>query len=125
MVTNNNKRGQTNSTATQNTIGNNKSKKENKNKKNNNNENKKATRNMTRMAILTSFMNVVGTCPYTILYILQNAGASVRISNDVNNVIYILLFGYPGLNIFIYILYNKLYRDVLVGYFKKIINIFN
>jgi ABC-type dipeptide/oligopeptide/nickel transport system permease subunit len=83
--------------------------------------NSKAIKNITKMVIFSSFLNVLGTAPYTGTYILGNFAIS---QSDVSRFAIILLYLAPGLNIFIYFFFNKLYQDALKDYLRKIFNHF-
>jgi hypothetical protein len=81
-----------------------------------------ATKNITRMVIFHSLLNITGTVPF-IIYATLNYGRFVTTTQqfiDFANVASIFLYLTPGLNIFIYYFFNKLYREVFQDYFKKI-----
>jgi hypothetical protein len=82
-----------------------------------------ATKNITRMVIFHTLLNITGTFPI-IVYNILNYGKLVSVTsqqfNDFYNVAVIIIYGAPGLNIFIYYFFNKLYREVFRGYLKKI-----
>jgi hypothetical protein len=84
--------------------------------------NSRATKNITRMVIFHALLNVTGTVPFTIYFILNSGKlvAATQQFNDFTQVAVIFLYGAPGLNLFIYYLFNKLYKEVFQGYFKKI-----
>jgi hypothetical protein len=86
-------------------------------------ENSKAIKNIIRMVIFVSFLNVLGTV-MSIVNFLFNTSKLVSITSqqftDFTNVSAIILYLTPGLDILMYYLFNKNFRDVLKAYVKKI-----
>lgn len=80
-------------------------------------------KNITKMVVFQALLNVIGTFTYIIYYILNNSKL-VPVTSDhftnFLNVSFIFLYCTPGLNIFIYYFFNKLYNEILNRYFKKI-----
>jgi hypothetical protein len=82
----------------------------------------RATKNITRMVVFQALLNVTGTAPYIIYFILVNSDLVAVTQQFLTyaGVSLIFLYCTPGLNIFIYYFFNKLYKKVLKSYFKKI-----
>ncbi len=75
----------------------------------------KASRNVTFMLIMTSFLYVAGNVPF----LVGNTAAYLKVSTYFSYWFTITLLNiYPGLKIFVYYLFNKQYRCVLNKYVK-------
>lgn len=86
--------------------------------------NSNAIRNITRLVIFTSFLNIICATPYTIVYILEHTVYSFGQLLLFSSISYTLLICTPTLDIFVYYFFNRLYRDVLKSYFKKFFCLF-
>lgn len=87
-----------------------------------NKNNSRATKNITKMVIFQGLLNVTGTVPYGIYFIL-NQSKLVTVTQqfvDFNNAAVLLLYLIPALDIFVYYFFNKLYKEVFLSYLKKI-----
>lgn len=75
---------------------------------------------VTRLVIVSSFMNAMGEVPYSIVYILDIS--SVRISNLdlVYTITSYLIYLAMNLDIFVYYRLNRNYRNVFKGVLKKL-----
>jgi len=80
-----------------------------------NDTNIKASRNITLMVIFQCVLYTFGMCPYLIAYIL---GYVLEQTPDLE--IYGILYISHGSTLFIYISFNKYFRQVLNGYFNFI-----
>lgn len=86
-------------------------------------ENAKAIKNIIQMVIFASFLNVLGTFTSIVNFYLNLLKLVPNTSQqlaDFSSVSAIILYLTPGLDIFMYYFCNKNYRDVLIGYLKKI-----
>jgi hypothetical protein len=86
-------------------------------------ENSKAIKNIIRMVIFASFLNVLGTATSIVNFLLNISKLVPSTSQqftDFTNVSTIILYLTPGLDILMYYLFNKNFRDVLKAYVKKI-----
>ena len=78
------------------------------------------TKNFTRMVIVSVFVNVIGQIPFSVCFILGYLGVNspdYTLANTYSTFFIILV---PGLDLFSYYLFNKLFRTVLNDYFKCI-----
>lgn len=82
-----------------------------------------AMRNITKMVIFTSFSDVLGTIPYAIAYILIHSVYTQAQINTFYQISLITLNLAPALDILIYYFFNRLFREVLKGYIRKIASI--
>ena len=83
----------------------------------------KASKNITLMVIWTSAIYVIGNIPQTVAYVMSLIiGISYQYSLNYNISIGFFFFIH-GINIFIYIRFNKLFRKILIGYFR--LNLFS
>ena len=81
----------------------------------------KASKNITLMVIWTSAIYVIGNIPQTVAYVMSLIiGISYQYSLNYNISIGFFFFIH-GINIFIYIRFNKLFRKILIGYFRLIL----
>lgn len=87
-----------------------------------NNASSRAIKNITKMVIFQAFLEVTGTVPYIIWFIMNTAKLvpASRQFTDFSNISLVLLYSVSGFDIFIYYFFNKLYNEVLRGYLKKI-----
>lgn len=79
--------------------------------------NVKATKNITRMVIFVSFLNIMTIVPYAGLWLISQL---VTLPADYVNCANLLFLLAPGCEIFGYYSFNKLYRRTLKDYLKKI-----
>ncbi len=84
----------------------------------------KKSRRITIMIIGTLFITIVGSLPKNIYVIYKySTESSTRIYNF--SLISFLILNFAcGLNFFIYVLFNKKFRQILIGYFKTIFSCF-
>lgn len=86
-----------------------------------NQANSEAIKNMTKLVIFSSFLNVIGFTPYAAVYILDQTiftPVQIFVYYSISN---LLLNVSPIFDICIYYFFNKLYRDVFKSYLKKIL----
>lgn len=81
--------------------------------------NLKASRNITLMVIFQCVLYTFGMCPYLIGYILSYVLESTAELKMYNNISYGILFFSHGSTLFIYLAFNKLFRQVLVSFFCR------
>ena len=79
-----------------------------------------ASKNITLMVIWSSTLFMLGNLPFTIEYSLR-----LILTHDFNynylfNITFDILYLIHSLNIFIYLKFNKLYRNIFVSYFRAI-----
>jgi hypothetical protein len=79
-------------------------------------EAKQAANNMTRMLIATSFLYVLGNTPYLIRQVILYASVwvlhqQIQVSSWLTYLAFACLYAYPGCKLFIYIYFNKLFRQ--------------
>lgn len=77
-------------------------------------KNSKATKNITLMVIFTSLAFSIGTTPYAVRYILKTL--RISLPQDFSDFSLAVLILSHGCNMIIYVLFNKVYRDVLWSY---------
>ena len=77
----------------------------------------KVTQNITRMVIVSLLVNAVGQLPYCISSLLQ----AFKVSTGMFQVYSIFfLYFWPALDLIVYYFFNKLFRNVLNDYLKRI-----
>lgn len=74
---------------------------------------------LIRMVIFSSFLNALGTVPYSVVYIIQQIISHYMISLFFNLSI-VLLYVLLALDTFVYYSFNKLYAKVLRSYFRTV-----
>jgi hypothetical protein len=78
----------------------------------------KSSRNITSMVMFQCFLNIFGMGPYLISNILSNVLVSTQAFQLYTNIsIGILLFSH-GLTLFVYLNFNKIFREIFIGYFN-------
>lgn len=80
----------------------------------------KASKNITQMVIFTWVLQIFGTTPYLIYYCLSyvvNSSQEFKIFEIITTATILMQH---GSYIFIYFFHNRLFRQVLIGYFKKL-----
>lgn len=75
---------------------------------------------VTRLVIVSSFMNAVGEVPYSIVYILNISSVQVSNLDLVYTITSYLIYLAMDLEIFVYYRLNRNYRNVLNGVLKKL-----
>lgn len=83
-------------------------------------QNSMMTRNITRMVIASTFISVFGQLPFSSIYIVQTAGFNSANLREANSYAAFLIMLSPGLDFFSYYFFNKLFKNVLDRYIKKI-----
>jgi hypothetical protein len=80
---------------------------------------KEASRNITLMLIMTSFIYIIGTMPSKIALVISlvNPRADVTVLNTMG---VFTLYAFPAVKLFVYIAYNKLFRKQFMDYLKLI-----
>lgn len=78
------------------------------------------TRNITRMVIVSTFISVLGQLPYSTTYIIQTYVGRSSTLSTASEYATILIILSPSLDFFSYYFFNKLFKNVLNGYFRKI-----
>ena len=76
------------------------------------------------MVIFASFSNVIGTVPYSIVYILDHSIMTQAEIGYLFDITLAFLNTTIALDLFVYYLFNKLFRDVLKGYFNSFVQFF-
>lgn len=72
------------------------------------------------MVIFSSFSNIVGMVPYSIIYILYRTVTNSALINVLSDLGMVLMYISIDLDIVVYYCFNKLFREVLTDYFKRI-----
>lgn len=72
------------------------------------------------MVIFSSFLNISGEVPFSLIYILQISGVSV--SQNFHDLTGVLLYFSPALDIFVYYLFNKQFRRILNEFLDKLLS---
>jgi hypothetical protein len=85
-----------------------------------NETNLKASRNITLMVIFQCVLYTFGMCPYLIAYILGYVLEQTPDLEIFTDISYGILYISHGSTLFIYISFNKYFRQVLNGYFNFI-----
>lgn len=79
-----------------------------------------ATRNITRMVVLSIFVSIFCQIPYSVSFIIGRFGiVSPELSNFNIATIFFLLVA-PSTDFFVYFFFNKLFKSVFISAFKKI-----
>lgn len=87
-------------------------------------QNRAMVRSFTRMVVVSLFINIFGQLPYSICFIVNNTGVNntaYAIANAYANFLLLLM---PGLDLFFYFLFNKLFRSVILDFFKYVRSMF-
>jgi hypothetical protein len=80
----------------------------------------KKSRRITIMIIGTLFITIFGSLPKNVYVIYKySTDSTLRIYNF-SLISFLILNFASGLNFFIYVLFNKKFRQILVSYFRKI-----
>lgn len=72
------------------------------------------------MVIFSSFMNAIGTIPYSVVFVVENAIYEQDKKGIIYNFSIMILHLLLGLDIFVYYFFNVNYREVFNCYLKKI-----
>lgn len=83
-------------------------------------QNRAMVRSFTRMVVVSLFINIFGQLPYSICFIVNNTGVNntaYAIANAYANFLLLLM---PGLDLLFYFLFNKLFRSVILDFFKYV-----
>jgi hypothetical protein len=83
-----------------------------------------ASRNITLMLIATSFLYTAGTLPYMLSNVVAFVNPAAAFENDLITVGSFFIIIFPGVKLFVYAFFNKLFRQQLVTYLRavKILN---
>lgn len=80
------------------------------------------TKNFIRMVIFSLFLNVLGQMPFSLVVIISYLGVNSYSAEYQTAYLYANFVVYlaPALDLFSYYLFNKLFRNVLNGFFNNI-----
>ena len=77
-------------------------------------------RSINMMVISISIYYAIGTVPYSLVFLLSQF---MNIDANLRNYSTISLYIFHGTGIFIFYLFNKLYRQTLNGYLKSLVSV--
>ena len=78
-------------------------------------------RSINMMVISISIYYAIGTVPFSVVFLLSQF---MSIDANVRNYSTISLYIFHGTGIFIFYMFNKLYRQTLNGYVKWLLSVF-
>lgn len=78
------------------------------------------TKNITLMVIASLFINIFGELPYGITFAISFVGVNNSALSFCIQISNILLLLPPAVELFVYYTFNKLFKSILNGAFKKV-----
>jgi hypothetical protein len=82
------------------------------------NAEKEASKNITLMLIITSFIYIMGTLPSRIGRIVLLFYPSAPYQGNFNIAAVLMLYCFPGIKLIVFISFNKLFREQFLEYLK-------
>jgi hypothetical protein len=79
---------------------------------------RKASKNITLMLIVTSFIYIIGTLPSKTNQVIGLVYPSAPFLDDLSIAGVVVLYMFPGVKLIVYISFNKLFRQQIKDYLK-------